>query len=204
MSSWFHLMTDIEHRFKNLEQAEAFVKDLNDKKLKIEPTVPRTAMPDEDHTTPRICVAPSLEQCALAIGPTGVLRRCCNAHPDAFSYVTTGLEVYPVIILEFDTDDIVEPTSEQVPDVNLTDECWITKPLYPTQARLVWLDPWSLEFLDEDPDALDKFIPSRLSYDVTDAVQGRYNHPWLNGKGHILDSSEEEEPEFNKDGIPVC
>ena len=153
------------------------------------PRLPRNFMEGEDCDTPRISVAKSIEDCMTGIKLLGVFRRCLGANEDAFSYSLHGREVYPILILQLSADALHKPTPEQVPDVNNTNENWITSPATIESAEIRWLDANSIiwEELDGHPDYRAKSVK------FTDKKLADADHPWLNGRGHELNSSEPEE-----------
>ena len=109
----FHVVANIDSRFPSLMAALA----VYNYDTPVRPEKIFSAMPGEDAETPRICVAPTIEQCITGIGLLGRFRRCLEANEDAKSYATMGREVYPILVLQF-ADDLpyYTPTSEQVPD----------------------------------------------------------------------------------------
>ncbi|MBD5585195.1 MAG: hypothetical protein HDQ88_08935 [Clostridia bacterium] len=187
---WYHLMTDLENRFASLEQAERYVRKLNEHKLKVRPYIPRHVMPKENSTIPRICVSPHPVLCVQSIGVIGMFRRCVAGHPDSKSYATKGNEVYPIIKLTFnDTPHVLWPDKNLVPDTYDSLEHWLLSPTYCKSAELVWFHMWSIDACPENITLVDS-----LDCYTTDKIRNKnFDHPWLNGKGHILDSSEMED-----------
>lgn len=181
----FRIEANLENRFPDLASAvAAFSTD-----VAIQPVLPATRNEKEDGETPRICVAPALEDCVSGIGVLGRFRRTLSNNDGAFSYAVKGNEAYPVIVLEFNDDGVYVPTPEQVFDVERTHECWFLTPKKPKSMRLCWLDMYSVLWESEDNPRVCKKI--RFLHDPSG-----YDHPWLNGKGHILESSKmEDEPQ---------
>lgn len=66
----------------------------------------------EDNTTPRVCFAPSISKCLMAIS-----QKC------------DGMEFYVHTPLEISKADIYTPSALEVPDVEITGEKWIKKPV---------------------------------------------------------------------------
>lgn len=64
----------------------------------------------EDSCTPRICFAPSIDQCLMAL-----------------SQNLEGMELY--VHVPEDVQKVVYPTKNQVPDCEITGEVWVTKPV---------------------------------------------------------------------------
>lgn len=176
----YHISYDLELKFDGLADAEAYARS----RPVFMPAVPWTAMNGEDRTVPRICVAPTLEGCISAIKPQGAFRRCLNANPDAKSYENDG-EAYPVLIAEFHGVRCEAPSAAQVPDVGTTGERWILDPARPDLIRVAWLDAYSIGIKDDDPSGNVICTSVRLLEDPSG-----YSHPWLDGRGHPLDSSE--------------
>ena len=186
---WYHLVTDLERKFDSLADAERYVERLNDRKVKIRPYLPKHALKDENMTIPRICVAPHPTMCVQSIGSIGMFRRCMAGHPDTQSYATKGNEVYPIIKVTFDdTPHVLWPDKSLVPDTYLCLEHWLLAPTYCRSAELVWLGMWSIEACEENAALVES-----VSFLTTDEVREKgLDHPWLNGRGHPLDSSEME------------
>ena len=179
----YRILTRIESMFSSLQEVNSFCQ----RNYAVQPTIPSSAMPDEDRTTSRICVGTSLESCVTAIGTLGVFRRCLASNPDTKSYASLGREVYPIILQTFlvAADFLYKPTVQQVPDVNRSEERWLLKPVSPVSSRILWLDMFSITL---DPDDCRKAVNV---CEVGDPVG--MSHPWLDGRGHVLDCSEMEE-----------
>ena len=180
----YHVACSLEGKFKNLQDAKNYYSGL------LYPYIPKTAGEHEDKSIPRICVAPTVEDCLTGIKLVGRLRRCLAANEDAMSYETLGLEVYPVIILEFDVpmNLLYKPNKHQVPDVDITNEYWLTRPVKASKVMLKWLNPRSIIW--EETYRPEMWYKCK-KVTFTRSVKGR-NHPWLNGRGSILESSEQE------------
>ena len=118
----------------------------------------------------------------------GTFRRCCAVNQDAFDYSTELLEVYPVIVCEFDNIEPYRPLAEEVPDVGLTREGWLLESTLPDRVYIKWLYPhsirWNKKALKER-----KWVCKSIEF-VEPHVLNK--HPWLTGFGNVLDSSEEE------------
>ena len=81
----------------------------------VEPSIPDNYMTKnkfEDHKTKRVCFAPSINQCLMAM-----------------SRNLTGETFYVYTLYESDYKKIKKPSVNQVPDVNITGEVWITDPV---------------------------------------------------------------------------
>lgn len=186
----YRVLSRLESKFSGLNEALAFCRA----NALVSPSVPETAAPSEDTTTPRICVGATLSDCFTSIGVFGVFRRCMSACEDAKSYAVKGDEVYPIIIQVFDvgTSEVYTPTEKEVPDVSDTHELWLCRDAQPLVTELYWLDMYSIHW-DDGGDALPHMgHPPLTDIQFYIDVTGR-NHPWLNGRGHILDSSEMED-----------
>lgn len=184
----FHVVANIDSRFSSLMAALA----VYNYDTPVRPEKIFSAMPGEDAETPRICVAPTIEQCITGIGLLGRFRRCLEANEEAKSYATMGREVYPILVLQF-ADDLpyYTPTSEQVPDSIVTGEQWLLEPAVPTSIRLAWMGMDSILWA-EDERALHGYVCATAKLDYRPFPPDK-DHPWLNGRGHVLDSSEEED-----------
>ncbi len=185
----YRVVANVDSRFPSAEAALSAYSGM------AVPEVPATVSDDlhEDATTPRVCVAGRVRDCFTAIGLLGRFRRCLSANRDALSYAAAGREVYPVILQTFDGKDAIRPTLRQVPDWPWTNEFWITEPVAPLKTELLWLDMWAIK-MAYVPDS-----PRTVGYACTSVTFTRpgpdSDHPWLNGRGHVLESSEYESPE---------
>lgn len=177
----YHVVANLENRFPSLEAA----RKVYNVDTPVAISVPETIKMEEDRTTARLCVARDLCQCFTGIGLLGRFRRCLAGNEDAFSYETQGREVYPILVLEFKDVDVTVPTKEQVPDIEATGELWITESLKPSKVTPCWLTMRSIIWDDDD-------CRSCRSVDLLSEPSAMYDHPWLNGRGHYLESSEEE------------
>ena len=80
------------------------------------PRVPKSVMWEEDHQTPRTCVGPTIHHCIAGVEGEVVSRAKIQRY--------RGYHVYGVP----HTATVVQPTPEQVPDVETTSERWLTQP----------------------------------------------------------------------------
>lgn len=170
----YHVFFDLEPRFDTLKDAQFHVDCLRG----IHPRVPYTCGLSEDDATARVCVAPTPELCMTGIGPGKWFRRCVNGD----EIYDNGDEIYPVIVCEVD-GDFIKPDPLQVPDADFTQEYWSLEKVCVVSAELKWLGCNSIK-VD---------VRGRGEY-VTDIewVEPRngLHHPWLDGKGHPLNSSD--------------
>ena len=185
----YRIIANLEEKYKTLDEA---INDFSIDKY-ISPVIPYSHMPEEDNTIPRICVAPTLEDCINAMGILGRFRRCCAANEDGKSYEYWGKEIYPIIILEFsDNEDYYKPSKEFVPDVDTTNEYWITYPTKPISVKLKWVHPRSVIWDEELAEEENTF--KCIELDLLDAPDSFHSdHPYLNAKGHFLESSKMED-----------
>ena len=177
----YHIITNLELMFDSLREALEYV----EKCPEFVPKVPYSTMPFEDRTTKRICAARTIQDCVSALKPLGIFRRCLDANEDTKSY-ENGNEAYPVILVEFD-DSLpwITPTKSQVPDVDDTHELWLLEPARPKSMRLRWLNAYSIGIRENEDTG------GTVCADVTfvEDIDG-FDHPWLNGKGHYLDTGD--------------
>ena len=177
----YRIITDLESMFDDIDAARAYIQKVRTEG--VSPYIPRHAAPGEDVTTPRICVAPTLAGCATSLGLLGIFRRCLNANESAKSYENDD-EAYPVIVMKFpDGLDYVKPGADQVPDVDITDEHWLLEPAVPEWARLRWIGAYSILY-DDEPELA---VCTKITF-LRSSLHKL--HPWLDGRGHKLDSSE--------------
>lgn len=182
----YHIISDLETMFPSLAEVE--------KPDILHPYIPMTAAPGEDTAITRVPAAPTIEQCLTAIGLLGRFRRCLADNEDTYSYAVEGNEVYPILVVELpdelpDGQSWYKPTEEQVPDVERTGEVWSLYPVKPVRSEIKWLSMFSIT-CDED----DEEICTAVEFE-TDLV-GK-DHPWLNFKGHPLESSQMEDEEWD-------
>lgn len=173
----YHIVTDLETRFKSL-------KDVLVPRV-LFPSVPVTAAPGEDISTPRVVAAKTIEQCITAIGVLGRFRRCLAGNESCKSYAETLDEAYPVLVLELPDKSAffkwISPSTDQVPDVKKTHEKWSMAPVPVVRGEIRWLGPYSLK-INEDTCVCRKAT-------FLDGPEGK-DHPWINGRGHPLDSGQ--------------
>lgn len=75
----------------------------------LDPRVPKNRMPSEDDKTARICVSTSIAGCLAAV---------------------QGLKEGNTVYIHICTSNqVIQPTKDQVPDVFFTGEIWITEPV---------------------------------------------------------------------------
>lgn len=179
----YRIIANIDSRFPDAETAMEVCAGV------IQPTIPTTIATqwNEDNVTPRICTAGSIKDCFTAIGVTGRFKRCLSGCRDMLSYAHDGLEVYPVLVQTFDGSKAIRPTLKQVPDWPWTNEFWITEPVQPISTELRWLDMYSLHCSEVAGEAANPSYVCRSFKFVEPGPEN--NHPWLNGKGHMLDSN---------------
>lgn len=179
----YRIAANIDSMFPNAQEALNYFNQ-----TPLIPQIPLTAAEHEDKTIPRVCVAPTLKNCITAISVMGRFRRCLAANTDAKSYETHGLEVYPVIVQYISAREAVDPPKGAVPDLRYTHEKWLMKPTMPLKNELRWLGMRSIIW-----HYAPKYWLGYTCQDVRWVTPGpNSTHPWLNGKGHLLESSEEE------------
>lgn len=173
-SMLYHVSAPLEGRFQSLEEVQLHIAI----PPIFKPRIPFSRLPGEDNKTPRICLAPSLEDCITGMG-VNLFHRCINDN----CFAVDGREVYPILVSSFWTEDLdlYKPSSEEVPDVEETREIWALNQAIPAYVDLIWLGmdsvfvPWENEHICEYV----RFFKEPPEWG---------NHPWLNGKGHNLDS----------------
>lgn len=186
----YRVIANIDSKSPNYKAAMRWYFQPDGKPRVVLPVLPESAAPGEDMRTPRICVAPTINNCLTAIGLLGRLRRCLARNEDAFSYMNIGREVYPVLVQEFFGPRVYKPTARQVKDQPWTHEHWILEPLRPKRQYIIWLGMDSITWR-EAPRMPLGYTCINVRYDLRPPKNS--NHPWINGHGHILDSDEEEE-----------
>lgn len=142
-------------------------------------------MADENQIIPRICVCKTIPDCLTAINVDTRLARCLDNNVYIPSHHTLKNEAYPVLVLEFPDDiTVYTPSDLDVPDVAMSHERWILHKISPVRTTLRWIafDSILVENPHDYPDEL-----AAISCKFVSNL-GKYNHPWLNGRGHVLSS----------------
>lgn len=187
----YRVVANIDSMYVNLAQCMDYCGIKPFARLTVVPRVPSTAKPPEDMVTARICVAPTVEECITAIGLLGRFRRCLELNDGAMSYSNIGRETYPVLVEEFNRPLVYRPYGEQVADGIYTREHWILVPTTPNRSKIIWLTAKSILWKEVKGFNMG-YACKKLHY--TDTPKPNMNHPWINGHGHVLESSDEEEP----------
>ncbi len=198
----YHVVSTLDTDYPDLASASKALA-----KLQLIPAIPQSMCSGEDRSIPRICVAKSVEDCITGIGVGHRFHRCLEAE-DAYSYVSRGREVYPIGILEIEIDpeDLVTPTVDQVDDASFTHELWITSDRFDIVSRkLVWIDQFSISLDEEEFISEKTHIYSRKckSIKYTNRPEPGKHHPWIDGRGSVL-ASKEEEPWYDDDARHTC
>ena len=182
--TYYRIVYDLETKYRTLQEAI----HANYKGTWLLPTIPATTMSGEDTTTERICAARTIEDCITAIRVYGPFKRCLAANEDAKSYREVMDEAYPIIVQELEPNEIPTiPTEDQVPDVKYTNERWFLNPVRIKDSYVRWLDSDSILFEESATVGGSTF---GICTGVTFVEDYRdKDHPWLNGRGHILSSS---------------
>lgn len=168
----FGIVTDLEKRFICPEAALEYYSG-----QPVFPRVPRHRLLYENDITPRICVAPTLEDCITAIG-VEKFSQCCRYCGDYPVFDCLSNKIYPIIIQEFGLDEpYYKPSANEVSDVAWTREAWICQSATPIDTELVWLHNRSIfaDGLEGDEGPLICVDVSFLSGPPQWGV-----HPWLN------------------------
>lgn len=185
MDYMYHVIANLEKRFKSVDEVLSYYSPQHP----IYPRIPATRMLCEDSMTPRICVAPTIEDCFTAMGADRFLR-CMSCHLPFDE--KECLEVYPILLLSFSPwEDYHAPSETEVPDAVVTNEHWLREAAYPETVDLLWLASdstiWN-EIWTEDNNApgfgQGQEICTMVDYLEKPPVWGI--HPWLDGNGHTL------------------
>lgn len=161
--------------------------------LPMSPWVSSHTMPGEDGKTPRICVAPSIEECVMGC-TLYAFRRCCAKVRDMKQYAGLEGEAYPIIVNTFDVENPYVPTPQEVPDAADTGEMWLLEESTPIRREMLWLTPDSIEAYGQEmypddywPEWGDFHQVEWVNLLTTkEALERGLNHPWLNRRGHCL------------------
>lgn len=178
----YHVASNLETSFNGISEALSYFNN------ELIPRVPINKALGENSDIPRICVCKRIEDCFTAIGLLGTFRRCLGANEDAYSYGGKGIEVYPVIVLQFKDKYSSKPPDDSVPDMDITNELWIRETVRPEVIELKWLN-WSSIIWE---DCVTHYGYKCKSVKFIEPTPYSI-HPWINGRGNILDSSNPEE-----------
>lgn len=162
----------------------------------LSPRVSPSTMPGEDEVTPRICVAPSIEECIMGC-TLYAFRRCCARVQGMEMYAGLSSEAYPIIVNIFDVDNPYVPSPREVPDAPDIGEMWLLEKSIPICREMLWLTPTAIEAYGQEmypgevwPEWDDFYMVESVKLLSTEEVLKRgLNHPWLNRRGHILSGS---------------
>jgi len=161
------------------------------------PWVPVHAMLDEDTMTPRICVAPSIEQCFMGC-TLYPFRRCCSKVQGMLQYRGLPGEAYPIIVNVFDADAPYVPSANEVPDAQDTGEMWLLEESTPIHRAMYWLTTDAIEAYGPESFPA-KDWPKWADFHMVDSVKlltteealtEKLDHPWLNRRGHCLNDKD--------------
>lgn len=185
----YHVERDIEHRYISVFDALESLEN----PWPWAPRVSRNTMPGEDTTTPRICVAGSIEECFMGC-TLFPFRRCCANVLGMSQYAGPHGEAYPIIVNTFDVDNPYVPSAYEVPDAPYTGELWLVEESIPIRRELLWLTPDAIEAYGQEeyphevwPEWEDFYIVNHVNLLTTEEVMRmKLNHPWLNRQGHTL------------------
>ena len=104
------------------------------------PRIPENILIDENQEEPRICLAPTVEDCLTAIGSKRL--------EIVFERYNNNLSGIPILIKEFANLDpkwLIKPTTEDVPDSEITNEHWYLETCKPSNVYVKWL----IEYRDD-------------------------------------------------------
>lgn len=79
----------------------------------------------------------------------------------------------------------------QVPDCDVTNEWWLLEACKPVSVEVRWLGMFSVMFEEKYSVGKHAIVFACTSINWLQPVENM-NHPWLNGRGHVLESSEDE------------
>lgn len=217
--SVYHLHVHLDEYFVSLTEAETFLRS----PTCLIPSIPKSRIFTENSETRRISVCDSITECVTALDVEGPFHRCLQANADVadeyapdLTYPETegNIEQYPIgiIKIEVDEDYLHTPSSKEVPDADLTGEKWLLdmSGIKSVESKLVWIDNNSVlvNFNDLIGDVdFSIYACDHLSY--SDTPYSDCHHPWLDGKGHLLNSrkGDWEEPDtkngFGMKIIPI-
>ena len=188
----YHIERNVEHRYITVFDALESLEHPQPKQPRVSPNT----MSGEDETTPRICVARSIEECIMGC-TLFAFRRCCARVRGMEVYAGPPGEAYPIIINTFKVDNPYVPSAREVPDAADTGELWLLEKSIPIRRELLWLTPDAIEAYGQEmypgdvwPEWEDFYqVESVKLLTTEEALRRGLNHPWLNRRGHILNSS---------------
>lgn len=185
----YNIERNVEYRYLDVFAATESLEH----PLPMEPYVSANTMPGEDMTTPRICVAASIEECVMGC-TLFAFRRCCSRVRGMEKYAGLPYEAYPIIVNTFDVDAPYVPSPNEVPDAPDTGELWLKEPTTPLRRQMFWLTPNAIEAYGPEyypgevwPEWEDFHVVEHVSLLTTEeALENGLAHPWLNRRGHCL------------------
>ena len=197
--SVYHLHVHLDEYFASLTEAEKFMAS----PACLIPSVPKSRIPTEDAKTRRISVCDTITECVTALDVECQFHRCLQANADmaeefyidlSYSEVEDDIEQYPIGIvkIEVDEDCLYEPSIDEVPDVDLTNEKWLIdlSGIKSVESQLVWINNNSVLISFDDPIGnVDFALYSCEQLDYSAVPYAKRHHPWLDGKGHLLNST---------------
>ena len=167
----YKIIANLEGQFNSLEEAKSFAT-----KFVVDmPKMPRNWEDLGESVSPHISVFPTLEDCITFLGIDN-FARCCD------TVFNNDREVFPVLVLDFgDRDDYVKPSCAGSDEVG---EMWLTVPAKPKSASLHWISSSGIEVNDRFGSDEYPVFCKRVWFSDPFGM----DHPWLNGKGHKLNS----------------
>lgn len=109
------------------------------------PKIPLNRMDGEDNAIPRICTSTSLDGCLTGVGPSHIGLHSLQENLIDHDGFDADSLLFPFTVLQFEmsrNDPALMRTgkvAKYVPDAWMSEECWITKPVFPTSVRHLWL-----------------------------------------------------------------
>jgi len=176
----FRIVTDLEKRFSCPGAALKYYSG-----QPVFPKIPRHRLLFEDGVTPRICVAPTVEDCITAIGVEKFSYSSCFWGTAPMRDFET-CEVFPIIIQKFGNNEAYyKPSYREVPDVAWTNEMWIREPATPIDTKLVWLDGGSIfaNYSEDSEGNEGPIICMDVQFHLDPPPWGL--HPWLKNTADI-------------------
>lgn len=176
----YQVICGLESSFPSMQAAM----DFDRARPEFNPRLPPIFADGDDRTTPRISAAPTVKDYITTMKPESTFRRCLDG-PCSVDYKNAN-EAYPILVVWFDPAlGWIDTRSAPGTPTALGQEKWLLSKAQPNTIRLCWLGHDSIKIKTDPQTGLSVCTEIKLLQSPTG-----YSHPWLNGRGHVLDSSE--------------
>lgn len=187
------VIANIDSKFRNLQEAQAVYNTFTP----VISAPPEVRDPMKDVTKQRTLVACIVEHCVTALGVRHTFFRCTSFDDKIPSCATEGLEVYPVVVLTFsDTQLYHKPFLAEAPDCDISHEMWLMESAIPITVELRWLGANAIHYQEAVSIGVRTPVWECIRIGWVDELLSAFKHPWLNGRGQVLSSTETEDTSY--------